>query len=90
MDGWKSVGFVLCVLVLFESLFNSGGDGGGNSEVDKIIQAKTQVRAMVNYPDTLDFHEMKTNVDGDTVNLTFTASNAFGVPETHTVSIIAD
>ena len=38
---------------------------------------------MVNYPDTLVFHEFYTKVSGNTVTLKFTAKNAFGTPETH-------
>lgn len=59
----------------------------GNTEIDKILAAKDIVRSRVNYPDTLDFHEMKTNVSGNTVSLTFTCKNAFGVPETRTTNI---
>lgn len=45
---------------------------------------------MVNYPDTLSFNNMATRVSGNTVTLTFTAKNAFGVPETHTMDIQVD
>ncbi len=62
----------------------------GNSEIDKIITAKAIVRSMVNYPDTLDFHDMKTSVSGNKVTLTFSAKNAFGVPSTHTKTITVD
>jgi hypothetical protein len=37
---------------------------------------------MVNYPDTLVFHEFYTKVSGNVVTLKFTAKNGFGVPET--------
>lgn len=53
-------------------------------KVDLIISAKNKVRAKVNYPDTLDFHDMKTRVNGSSVTLTYTAKNAFGVPTTIT------
>lgn len=56
-------------------------------DIDKILKAKDIVRAMVNYPDTLVFHEFQTVVKGDTVTLTFTCKNGFGVPETHTMDI---
>lgn len=59
----------------------------GNSEVDKIIKAKQEVLSRLNYPDTADFHDMKTQVRGSTVTLTVTAKNAFGTPSTHTFNI---
>ena len=73
-------------LLLVVSIAGKGCEGG-NSEVDKIIKAKNIVRNIVNYPDTLDFHEMKTTVSGNNVTLTFTAKNAFGVPSTYTKTI---
>jgi len=42
---------------------------------------------MVNYPDTLVFHEFSTKVVGNTVTLKFTCKNAFGTPETHVKDI---
>lgn len=62
----------------------------GNSEVDKIIKAKQIVLSQLNFPDTADFHEFKTQVNGNTVTLTVTAKNAFGVPSTHTFNIDVD
>jgi hypothetical protein len=56
-------------------------------DIDKIIKAKEIVRKMVNYPDTLEFHNFYTKVRGNTVTLKFTAKNAFGVPETHVMDI---
>jgi hypothetical protein len=61
-----------------------------DSDIDKILRAKDIVRAMVNYPDTLVFHEFSTKVSGNTVTLKFTCKNAFGVPETHTMNITVD
>lgn len=58
-----------------------------DSDIDKILKAKDIVRGMVNYPDTLVFHEFHTKVSGNTVTLKFTAKNAFGVPETHVKDI---
>ena len=58
-----------------------------DNEINKILKAKEIVRGMVNYPDTLVFHEFYTKVSGNTVTLKFTAKNAFGVPETHTKDI---
>ena len=56
-------------------------------DIDKILKANDIVRAMVNFPDTLVFHEFHTLVKGNTVTLKFTCKNAFGVPETHTLDI---
>lgn len=74
--------FVLALLL--------AGCAVGNSEVDKILKAKQEVLSRLNYPDTADFHEMKTQVRGNTVTLTVTAKNAFGVPSTHTFNIAVD
>ncbi len=57
-------------------------------DIDKILKAKEIVRNMVNYPDTLVFHDLYTNVSGNTVTLKFTCKNGFGVPETHTMDIL--
>lgn len=54
-----------------------------DSDIDKILKAKEIVRNMVNYPDTLVFHDFSTKVSGNTVTLKFTCKNGFGVPETH-------
>ena len=59
-------------------------------DIDKILKAKDIVRNMVNYPDTLVFHEFYTNVSGNTVTLKFTAKNAFGVPETFIKDIMVN
>lgn len=58
-----------------------------DSDIDKILKAKEIVRNMVNYPDTLVFHEFHTKVNFNTVTLKFTCKNGFGVPETHTMDI---
>lgn len=58
-----------------------------DEEINKILKAKEIVRGMVNFPDTLVFHELYTKVQGNTVTLKFTCKNAFGVPETHTKEI---
>lgn len=57
------------------------------NDIDKILKAKDIVRSMVNYPDTLIFHDLYTNVKGNTVTLKFTCKNAYGVPETHIMDI---
>jgi len=58
-----------------------------DNEIDKILKAKDIVRGLVNFPDTLVFHNFYTKVKGNTVTLKFTAKNAFGVPETHVKDI---
>lgn len=54
-----------------------------DNDINKILKAKNIVRSMVNYPDTLVFHEFYTKVSGNIVTLKFTCKNGFGVPETH-------
>jgi len=61
-----------------------------DSDIDKILKAKDIVRSMVNYPDTLVFHEFYTKVSGNTVTLKFTCKNGFGVQETHIKDIRVD
>lgn len=61
-----------------------------DEEINKILKAKQIVREMVNYPDTLVFHEFYTKVRGNTVTLKFTCKNGFGVPETHIKDIRVD
>lgn len=61
-----------------------------DEEINKILKAKEIVRNMVNFPDTLVFHDLYTKVSGNTVTLKFTCKNAFGVPETHTKDIRVD
>lgn len=58
-----------------------------DDEINKILKAKEIVRNMVNYPDTLVFHDFSTKVSGNTVTLKFTCKNAFGTPETHVLDI---
>jgi hypothetical protein len=59
-------------------------------DIDKILKAKDIVRNMVNYPDTLVFHNLYTKVNGNTVTLKFTCKNGFGVSETHIMDIKVD
>jgi hypothetical protein len=56
-------------------------------DIDKILKAKEIVRNMVNYPDTLVFHDLHTKVVAHVVTLRFTCKNGFGVPQTHTMHI---
>lgn len=81
---YSVVALTLCGFILILS----GSSGDGQSDIDKIIEAKRQVANTVNYPDTLVFHNMDTEVNGDKVTLTFTAENGFGVPSTYTKSIV--
>lgn len=59
-------------------------------DIDKIIKAKEVVKMMVNFPDTLVFHNLYAKVRVNTVTLKFTCKNAFGVEETHTMDIKVD
>lgn len=77
-------GIVLAILVGCDS------NNTSNSDIDKILSAKAKVRSIVNYPDTLSFHEFDTDVRGNAVFLKFTCKNAFGVPETHHTVITVD
>lgn len=61
-----------------------------DEEINKILRAKEIVRGMVNFPDTLVFHDLHTKVRGNIVTLKFTCKNAFGTPETHTMDIRVD
>ena len=61
--------------------------GCSDPEIDKIIAAKGMARNLCNYPDTCTFSFFdQPVVDGNKVTLTFTAKNAFGVPQTNTVT----
>lgn len=77
--------FIFITILLVLSLINNGTSN--NTDVDKIISAKQTVLSKLNYPDTADFHDMKTIVNGNNVTLVVTAKNAFGVPSTHTFNI---
>lgn len=84
--------FVFAFLVLFgghicNSVYADDVVKISDDEINKILKAKDIVRGMVNFPDTLVFHDLYTKVNGNTVTLKFTAKNAFGVPETHTKDI---
>lgn len=58
-----------------------------DEDINKILKAKEIVRNMVRNPDTLVFHEFETEVKGNTVTLTFTCKNDYGVPQTYTKAI---
>ena len=68
-------------------VYADGNTSINDDEINKILKAKEIVRGMVNFPDTLVFHEFSTKVSGNTVTLKFTAKNGFGVPETHVKDI---
>ena len=84
---------VACILMIVacgyigSSAYADGVTKIDDAEINKILKAKEIVRGMVNFPDTLVFHEFSTKVSGNTVTLKFTAKNAFGVPETHVKDI---
>lgn len=61
-----------------------------NGDINRILKAKSMARSLANYPDTVVFHEFDTNVIGKNVTLKFTCKNAFGVPETHTMTFNVD
>ena len=77
--------FVCIAIIVITSCINN--DSSITTDVDKIITAKQIVLSQLNYPDTADFHDMKTKVNGNNVTLVVTAKNAFGVPSTHTFNI---
>lgn len=77
------------LLICFVCLF-SIGCVESNGDIDRILKAKSMVRSLSNYPDTVVFHEFDTNVSGHDVTLKFTCKNAFGVPETHTMTFNVD
>lgn len=78
-----------CVFcVIFCMLF--AGCESNSPNINKILIAKDRVKSIVNYPDTLSFHEFDTKVNGNVVTLKFTCKNAFNVPETHTMSFNID
>jgi hypothetical protein len=62
------------------------GCESNSPDINKILVAKDRVKSIVNYPDTLSFHEFDTKVNGNVVTLKFTCENAFGVPDTRTMS----
>jgi hypothetical protein len=80
----------VCGIGYVSQIFADSPYSISDSDIDKILKAKEIVRGMVNYPDTLVFHEFATKVSGNTVTLKFTVKNGFGVPETHTKDIRVD
>ena len=56
-------------------------------EINDIIEAKEKVISQLNYPDTVDFHDLETHVTSSHVILKVTAKNGFGVPETRTFEV---
>ena len=71
----------------------TGGCNIGSStepDIDRILEAKSRAKMFATYPNTIEFHDMKTKVDYNSVTLTFTCENAFGVSETHTKTFLVD
>jgi len=83
----KRLVIALATLALVPSIHAADPISISDEEINKILKAKEIVKGMVNFPDTLVFHEFHTKVSGNTVTLKFTAKNAFGTPETHTKDI---
>lgn len=83
--GWSAV--IFGCLLLIGSCNRGGGSSSSSGKIGKITKAKAIVKRMVNYPDTLSFHNMSTSVSGNNVTLKFTAKNAFGVPSTYTKTV---
>lgn len=87
----KKIVVALVLMIVAGSAANyvyaNGATKIDDNEINKILKAKEIVRGMVNYPDTLVFHDFSTKVSGNTVTLKFTAKNGFGVPETHVKDI---
>ena len=86
----RSLALILGLTVGFVSVHVADPVVAKADDIDKILKAKEIVKKMVNYPDTLQFHNLYTKVSGNTVTLKFTAKNAFGVPETRTMNIKVD
>lgn len=88
----KFLGLIIISMSLFSGIDHfmvhpSSAMAISDGDIDKILKAKEIVRNMVNYPDTLVFHEFYTKVSGNVVTLKFTCKNAFNVPETHIMDI---
>lgn len=88
----KFLGLVIISMAMFSGIdhFIINPDSAmaiSDEEINKILKAKDIVRAMVNYPDTLVFHDFSTRVSGNTVTLKFSCKNAYGVSETHVMDI---
>lgn len=74
-------------MVLLIATFGCSPSDSQMSEINDIISAKRYVKSQLNYPDTADFHDLKTKVTPTHVHLVVTAKNAFGVPSTHSFSV---
>lgn len=84
----KFIGLVIISMAMFSGIDHliinpNTASAINDREIEKILKAKEIVRRMVNYPDTLVFHNFYTKVSGNIVTLKFTCKNGFGVPETH-------
>jgi len=74
---------IFAIIVVVLACFGYMGNVSDNQEVDDILAAKSYVKTMCNFPETVDFHDMETRVTETHVYLVFTAENAFGVRERH-------
>ena len=84
----KLVLFLICLQVALGVSCNIGSST--DPDIDRIIEAKSRAKLLATRPDTVCFHDMQTQVDSDSVTLTFTCRNAFGVTETHTKTFLVD
>lgn len=87
-----AIAIVICMFLMLVLAFIFDSKEGSTEstrdrKVDNIILAKDHVLKVLNYPDTADFHEMKTTSEGNIVKLTVTAKNGFGVPKTRTFNV---
>ncbi len=77
-------GLLLFLSTAYVGMMYMAGDfntSASYSKSDRIVAAKKRARGMCMYPDTIDFYDMQTTDN----TITFSAENAFGVRETHTI-----
>jgi hypothetical protein len=84
------IGLFMALAFLMAMFGKNDGSPTGDDRINDIIAAKAYVRSLLNYPDTADFHDFKTEVTSTHVNLTVTAKNGFGVPMTQSFSVPRD
>ena len=86
----ESNGVVWLVIIVFFISFACSSVITRNSnetEINDILKAKEKVISQLNYPDTVDFHDLETHVTSSHVILKVTAKNGFGIPETRTFEV---
>ena len=74
---------IFAIIVVVLGCFGYMGNVSDDQEINDILAAKSYVRSMCNYPETVEFHNMETTVTETHVSLVFSAENAFGVREKH-------